>query len=173
MPIPLNLLNFQNLSFSPRSLALNLVWNWLNAQPITWAGWKETVTSNFERGSPILKGRDPTGSYPKFSFTRPWLKNLLFYDHEVHSNMKSDPENITFHFFLQPKVSIHFESRNLYWSRSYSRTINQSLRSKLAFLSHINLWCSWSRTIGQLIQPCRLKTNIFIPLKKKKKKIFL
>lgn len=44
-----------------------------------------------------------------FLLLGPSLKNLLSYDYEVHSNMKFNPGNTVSHFFLLPKVSIHFE----------------------------------------------------------------
>nr|YP_010536726.1 RNA polymerase beta' subunit [Tetraena simplex]UYC29894.1 RNA polymerase beta' subunit [Tetraena simplex] len=44
-----------------------------------------------------------------FILLGPKLKNRLSYDYEVYSNMKSNPGNTAFHFFLLPKVLIHFE----------------------------------------------------------------
>ena len=56
-----------------------------------------------------FEGGIPQGPILIFLLLGPSLKNLLSYDYEVYSNMKFNPGNTVSHFFLLPKVSIHFE----------------------------------------------------------------
>jgi hypothetical protein len=116
---------FENLRTRSYGYVKYRIGKWSTAAQTTYNQkvWGSTMgqTPHIDKAKKLLRVRmilwHPSLLYYRFSIVLllgPQLKNQFSYDYEVHSKMKSNLGNTTFHFFLIPEVSRNLKIKKLW-----------------------------------------------------------